>query len=202
MNNYFRAVTLGAFTWNNEERITLLLENIGKAGSLWLIVHFMMLTFCLNFPVVFQIARLTPSELYGRLLFTGQYEENREQVSDNNDQVFDLDSDISIEEFNLQMMNQNYGRNVLLPVLAFAFGLMIIIQVVFYLLTVLFIRLSRLNVESLVFRDRMGLALYSSTLPAIAAALLGLYLPTVHIIIYYFIVIFIVFKRSKSCPNG
>jgi len=172
MNNYFRAVTLGAFTWKNEERINLLLENIRKIGSVWLAVHFLLLTFCLNFPVVFQIARISPQELNSRLY---GYTESAEQLA---------------------------AGNMLMPVLWISFSIMLIIQAAFYLCTVFFLGLSRMNVAPLSFRDRMGLSLFSSTLPVLAAAIFGMFLPAVHIIIYYFVVMFFVFQRSKLCPDG
>jgi len=187
MNDYFRAVTLGAFTWKNEERIALLLEYVRKAGGKGLLLQFVLLTFCLNFPVTFQIARLNPHELYSRL-------HGSEQLTMNNEQ--------RIEDFNMGMLESGFGRNVMLPLLGMAFVLTLIIQAVFYLCTVYFLGLSRMNVTPLSFRERMGIALYSSTLPVLAAALFGMYLPTVHIIVYYFIIIFVVFQRSRLCPNG
>jgi len=212
MDNYFKTVTLGAFTWKNEERIALLLEHIRKVGAGWLLLHFLLLTLCLNFPVMFQIARLDPFEFYSRL-YSGNSEQrtenneqrtmNKEQRTENNlvpdGQLLSLDS---IDEFNQQMADNNFGRAVLLPMLAFSFGLTLIIQIVFYLCAVFFLGLSRMNAAPLLFRDRMGLCLFSSTLPVLAAALFGLFLPTVHIIIYYFIIIFFIFQRSKLCPNG
>ena len=157
------------------------METIRKQRAFWLFLHFLLLTICLNFPVMFQITRLEPNELYNRL-----YSGSAEQLIDNTSP---------------DSLHYNYGRNTLLPILGFMFMLMLIIQTVFYLTAVFFIRISRMNVSYLSFRDRMGLSLFSSTLPAFAASLFGLFLPTVHIIVYYFIIIFIVFQRSKLCPN-
>jgi len=233
MEFYFKAVTLGAFTWRNEDRIALLLEHIRKMGAGWLLLHFLLLTLCLNFPVMYQIARLDPFEFYSRLLSGNneQRTENNEQGTENNEQRienngqrtenseqriedseqltensfapgFPLPTPDAINEFNQQMSDNNYGRAVLLPILGFSFGLTLIIQIVFYLCAVFFLGLSRMNFTPLPFWERMGLCLFSSTLPVIAAALFGLFLPTVHIIIYYFIIIFFIFQRSKLCPNG
>ena len=201
MGNYLRAVTLGAFTWKNTERIALLLDHVRKQGAFWPLLHFLLLTFCLNFPVTLSMARLAPFELYSRL-----YGENFVSALPEGGRVFFTDGTAidqsAVAGFNLFMFENGYGRNVLMPLLGIAFGLTLIIQAVFYLCTVFFLGLSRMHSSPLSFRDRTGLALYSSTLPVLAAALFGLYLPTVHIIVYYFIIIFLVFQRSKLCPNG
>ena len=183
MNNYFKTVTLGAFTWKDEERISLLFEHIRNTGTGWLLLHFLLLSFCLYFPVIFAMARLEPFELYSRL-----YGENYSSA---------LPAD-----FNMLMLESGYGRNTLLPLLGMALGLVLIIQTAFYLCAVFFLGLSRMNLAPLSFRSRLGLALFSSTLPVLASALFGLFLPTVHVIVFYFMVMFFVFQRSKLCPNG
>jgi maltodextrin utilization protein YvdJ len=192
MENYFRAVTLGAFTWKNEERIALFFEHIQRMGYAWLLLHFVLLTFCLNFPVTFAMARLSPFEMYNRV-----YGENVIQAITGKaaDQA-------AIDEFNLLMFENGYGKNTLLPLLGMGFGLTLIIQAVFYLCTAFFLGLSRMHTAPLSFHDRLGLAFFSSTLPVLAAALFGLFLPTVHIIVFYFIVMFYTFQRSTLCPNG
>ena len=195
MNEYLKAVTLGAFTWKDENRIALLLEYIRKAGNVWLVLHFLLLTLCLNFPVIFSITRLSPHELYSRL-----YPFGYEQLTEGSGR--ETEPERSADEFNASMLESGYGRTVLMPILGMTFGLVLIIQIVFYFSAVFFVGLSRLNVTFLSFRDRMGMALYSSTLPVLLASLFGLYLPTVHIIIFYFLVMFFVFQRSKLCPEG
>jgi len=202
MDNYFKTVTLGAFTWKDEDRIAQFLDHIRKMGAGWLLLHFLLLTLCLNFPVMYQITRLDPFEFYSRL-FSG----NNEQMAENHflptpNSQLPTPSDEEIDTFNQQMSDNNFGRNVLMPILAFSFGLTLIIQIVFYLCAVFFLGLSRMHFTPLSFKERMGLCLFSSTLPVLAAALFGLFLPTVHIIIYYFIIIFIIFQRSKLCQNG
>ncbi|MCL2601045.1 MAG: hypothetical protein FWD88_07690 [Treponema sp.] len=194
MNDYLRAVTLGAFTWRNEERIAMLFECMRGAGGKWLALHFMLLSVCLNFPIIFAMARLSPFELFGRLygedfmdtmpMFADAYLTPGYGTPDPGD-------------FNLLMLENDYGRTILLPILGAAFFLTLVIQAVFYLSAVFFLRISRMNIAPISFRDRMGLALYSSTLPVLLASLFGMFLPTVHIIIYYFAIIFIVFQRSS-----
>jgi maltodextrin utilization protein YvdJ len=98
------------------------------------------------------------------------------------------------------MFRTGYGRNVLLPVLGMLSGLVLVIQTVFFLCAAFFLGLSRMNSSPLSFHDRFGLAVFSSTLPALASSLFGLFLPTVHVIVFYFIVIFIIFQRSALCP--
>jgi hypothetical protein len=201
VNNYLKTVTLGAFTWKNEDRIALLLEHVRKTGRPWLVLHFLLLSFCLAFPVTFAMARLTPFELCSRLYggrfidalpesapefsaadFTETNEENKARV---------------VNDFNMIMLESGYGRDVLLPFLCLTFGLLIVIQAAFYLLSVFFLGISRLNLPYLSFGDRMGLAIFSSTLPAPAACIFGLYLPAVHILVFYFMVIFFIFQRNS-----
>ena len=200
MESYLKTVTLGAFTWKNEERIALFMDYIRRMGAVWLLLHFLLLTFCLNFPVMFQIARLNPYEFYSRL-YSGNTAPGTPLPTPDT-QLPAPNSAEEINEFNAQMTDNNFGRSVMLPILGFSFGLTLIIQIVFYFSAVFFLGLSRMNAAPLSFRERTGLCLFSSTLPVLAAALFGLFLPTVHIIIYYFIIIFVIFHRSKLCPNG
>jgi len=197
MENYFKTVTLGAFTWNNEDRIALLLEHIRKTGRLWFVLHFMLLSLCLAFPVTFAMARLTPFELYSRL-YGGRFmdalpESARAAFTELNED----DHARVVNDFNMIMLESGYGRDVLLPFLCMTFGLLIVIQAAFYFLSVFFLGMSRLNLPRLSFGDRLGLALFSSTLPAPVAGIFGLYLPAVHILIFYFMVIFFIFQRSS-----
>jgi hypothetical protein len=202
VNNYLKTVTLGAFTWNNEDRIALLMEHIRKTGRFWPVLHFLLISICLAFPVTFAMARLSPFELCGRL-YGGRFTEALPEAAraaftqtSGNDQAR------AIDDFNMLMLESGYGRDVLLPVLGIAFGLLIVIQAAFYICAVFFLGLSRLNLPALSFGDRLGLALFSSTLPAPAASLFGLYLPAVHILIFYFMVLFLIFQRSSKCLNG
>ncbi|MDR2543600.1 MAG: DUF1189 domain-containing protein [Treponema sp.] len=201
MNNYLKAVTLGAFTWKNEERVSLFLKNMREAGKRWIILHFFLLTICLNFPVVLTISQLEPVQFYSRLYGENFIHALPENVRDFFTEETLMDSEV-VREFNMLMYQDGYGANVLMPILGMLFGIMIIIQLMFYLSTAWFLWLSRMNVKPLSFKDRMGLALYSSTLPLIAATIFGFFLPTVHIIVFYFAVIFIVFHRSSLCPDG
>jgi hypothetical protein len=180
--DYFKTVTLGAFTWRNGERAALLFAHIRRLGGGWIALHFVLITLCLHFPVTLAMARLTPFELYSRL-YGGNFinalpESARAALGDS-----PAMDPAAVENFNALMLENGYGGNVLLPLLGMALGLTAIIQAVFYLCAVFCLGLSRLNAEPLSFRERLGLAVFSSTLPAPAAAVFGLFLPTVHIIV-------------------
>ena len=201
MENYLKTVTLGAFTWKNRERMAMFFDHIRDQGFFWLSLHFLLVTVCLNFPVMLIIARLTPFEFYNRL-----YGENfisaLPQVAGAFFSKGEVIDQSVIDGFNTFMFENGYGRDVLLPLLGMIFGIILIIQAVFYLCAAFFIGLSRMNASPLSLRVRLGLALFSSTLPVLAASLFGLFLPTVHIIVFYFIIIFFIFQRSALCPNG
>jgi maltodextrin utilization protein YvdJ len=201
MSDYFKAVTLGAFTWRNEDRIALFFACIKKTGGYWLALHFFLLVMCLYFPVTYSIARLEPYELYSRL-----YGENLGAFLDlisisDAGLTTSSDSAFNVNDFNLFMIAAGYGANTLLPLLAMAFVVVLVLQLVVYLFIAFFLGLSRMNMVHLAFRDRLGLVAYSSTLPAFATALLGLFLPGIHIIIFYFIIMFLAFQRNKLCPE-
>ena len=201
MEEYLKTVTLGAFTWRDKERIALLFEFIHKQGALWLLLHFLLVTVCLNFPVTLSVARLAPFELYSRL-----YGENFMSTLPESGRILFSEGNAvdqaGIDNFNLFMFETGYGRNVLLPVLGMLYGLVLVIQAVFFLCAAFFLGLSRMNSSPLSFHDRFGLAVFSSTLPALASSLFGLFLPTVHIIVFYFVIIFFVFQRSALCTEG
>jgi hypothetical protein len=57
-----------------------------------------------------------------------------------------------------------------------------------------------MNRSALSFRERLGLFAFSSTLPVLLSALFGLWLPTVHMVVFYFAVIIIGFYINNQCP--
>jgi len=201
MKNYLKTVTLGAFTWNDGKRIGLLVECIKKTGGLWLLLHFVLITLCLNFPVMLSMAKLPPYELftrlYGNVSAAGLPEQIRNALAENGGA-----GNISADDFNTLMTESGYGAKMLMPLLGMALGVIAVIQAAFYLCAVVFLKISRMNTAPLSFRNSLGLALFSSTLPVLAAALIGLFIPAVHIIVYYLAVIIIIFQRSKLCPDG
>jgi hypothetical protein len=185
--DYFEAVTLGTFgnffpkTGEGAERFAALVRGMKTSR---LALHFFLLSIALNFPVMFAVSRLKPYALYSRLYGSG------------------LALQGSIEDFNILMYQNAYGRKIVLPILVMAFVLVLILQLVFYVLAALGLGLQRLSLSYLSFKDRLGLLLFSSTGAAFLAALFGLWLPTVHIVVFYLAVIAISFRRSKLCPNG
>ena len=181
MKDYFQTVTLGAFTWKNEERLGMLFSRIRAQGVPVLVLHFLLITICLNFPVTFSIARADPSEFYSRLYgenFTGDMGETA--------------------DFNRTMIENGYGRDILLPMLGMCLFITFIITAVFYLCTAFFLGIARMNASVMNFRSRLSLAVFSSTLPAFVTSVFGFFMPSVHIIVFCLIVILITFQRSSS----
>ena len=200
MRDYFRAVTLGAFTWRDERRIALLLGHVRGSGGAWLALHFLLLSACVNFPVTLALARVSPFEFFGRG-FGADFMDTVPEFAGLSGELGAGEA-LDIGEFNLIMAEAGFGRSVIMPVLGVAFVLTLVLQAAFYLSAVFFLRVSRMNASFLTFRERMGLALYSSTLPVLLASAIGVLLPTVHIIACYLAIILIIFQRSSLCPNG
>jgi hypothetical protein len=192
--DYFEAVTLGSFgkfspkTGESAERFVSLVRGMKTSR---LVLHFFLVSLALNFPVMFAVSRLKPYALFSRLYGDGlaAFQGGGGAAG-------------SIEDFNILMYQNAYGRKILLPILGMAFALVLILQAVFYVLAALGLGLQRLSFSCLSFRERLGLLLFSSTGAAFLAALFGMWLPTVHIVVFYLAVIVISFRRSTLCPNG
>jgi hypothetical protein len=213
MKKYFEAVSMGAFFFGDEEKTARLIALIRDLPHRWVVLHFFLITICLNFPVMLAIARIEPYQMFSRL-----YGENFLTVnSDGNPSLnpgagrvnsfSGIDSavfpaGIPAEGFNTLMLQSGYGRRIMLPLLAMAFGLVLILQAAFYGSASFCIGLHRMISVNLSVWNRLGLLLFSSTLPVFLAAFFGVWLPTVHILLFYLAVIIISFQRSKSCPNG
>jgi hypothetical protein len=156
----------------------------------WVLLHFLIVTLALNFPVMVLIVRLPPYEHFMRL-YGGTLPEiainfmRTNEITDPN-------------EFNILMIESGYGKDIMLPLLGLVSGVVLVLQAAFYVLAAFFLRLSRLNAGDMSFRERLGLLLFSSTLPVCLAALFGLWLPTVHIIVFYFAVILLGFHRNPG----
>jgi hypothetical protein len=213
MKKYFEAVSLGAFFFGDEKKAALFITLVRGLPPRWVVLHFFLITICLNFPVMLAIARIEPyqafSRLYGENFLTvhsggnlslNPGAETANGFSDTDSPAFP--ADLPVDDFNTLMLQNGYGRRIMLPLLAMAFGLILILQAAFYGSASFCIGLQRLVSVSLSMWDRLGLLLFSSTLPVFLAALFGVWLPTVHILLFYFAVIIIGFQRSKSCPNG
>jgi hypothetical protein len=178
---------------------------IGMVSALpgaWLWLHFFIITIALNFPVMFIIARLTPYELFTRLYgvdFVSMLPEAaRGFIQEISGSAGIAAGSEAVNGFNMFMFQNRYGTAIMLPVISAAFGVILILQGAFYLLAAFCMGLQRMTHQYLKFRDRLGLLLFSSTLPVFLAALFGFWLPTVHIIVFYFAVILIGFYRSGA----
>jgi maltodextrin utilization protein YvdJ len=141
------------------------------------------------------LARLEPWELYSRLYgsaFAGMLPAEFAAAGNGSPAGQEL-----IDDFNLTFYHEGYGVRVLLPVLALAFALILILQTIFYLCGAFCLGLTQMNFSPMGFRNRLGVFIMASTIPAIAAALFGLWLPAVHIIVFYLAVIPLVFALIR-----
>jgi hypothetical protein len=187
MKDYAVAAALGN---GNLRRFVPLARKV-KGG--FIAFHFVVISLALNFPVMFAIARLSPWEFYSRL-----YGEGFAAVLEQGDFPAPIPGGIPGEDtFNSSLYAGGYGRRVMLPMLAFTFMLVLIIQLVFYALAAFFLGLSRMNSTALSLRDRFAVLILSSTLPALCAALFGLWLPAVHLVVFYFAEIILAFAVSR-----
>jgi hypothetical protein len=192
MRDYFEAVTLGAFSFRNGKKATRLFSLIRGIKFSVILAHLFLISAALNFPVMLAISRLEPYELYSRL-----YGENLSAMLPEEARILpDQSGEDLIDEFNVLMFANAWGRRVMLPLLGLAFLLVLLLQAAFYLSAVFFLGLNRMNSAALSFRERLGLFAFSSTLPALLSALFGIWLPTVHLLVFYFAVIIIGFYRS------
>jgi hypothetical protein len=186
MKDYFLAAALGN---GKLHRVIPLVQKV-KGGHI--AFHFFLIALALNFPVMWAISRLAPWEFYSRL-----YADNFAAVLGDLS-PYSLIDESMIEDFNLTMYGNGFGVRTMLPMLAFVFFLILILQIFFYIMAAFFLGLSRMTASALSFRDRFAVLILSSTLPAIAAALFGLWMPTVHFIVFYLTEIILVFAISRA----
>jgi hypothetical protein len=207
MKKYFEMVSLGAFFFSDKDKAARFIALLKELKTRRLVLHFLLVTVCLNFPVMFAIAKIEPYEVFSRLYGenflvvqpdgTATINPDGPAADSLNSFTDDMADTFMAENFNALMIQNGYGRKVMLPLIGMAFVLVFILQAAFYASAAFCIGLQRLVGASLSMRDRLGLLLFSSTLPVLLAALLGLWLPTVHILLFYFAVIIIGFQRSK-----
>ncbi|MDR1025695.1 MAG: hypothetical protein LBL56_08205 [Treponema sp.] len=181
---YFEAAALG------NGRLRRFVELTGGIKFSFLILHFFIIALALNFPVMFSLARLEPYEFYSRLYGTQLAEMLPAEVAPATPEA--------AGDFNGTLYAGGYGRRVMIPLLAFAFMLILILQLVFYALAALFLGAACMTGSPLAFRTRVGILVLSSTLPALAAALLGLWLPTVHLLVFYLAEIILAFAVLRA----
>jgi hypothetical protein len=198
LKQYLEAVTLGAFSYRDVPNAGRFLALMRETPVPFFLLHLVLISLAINFPLMLTIARLPPHETFARL-----YGENfgREQFSALPAETPAAQQDL-IDDFDLYLYERGYGRTVMLPLMGMAFILVLILQGVFYLLAACFMGLHRMNGSPLSFSGALKFLVFSSTLPAFLAAILGLGMPAVHIIMFYLAVIVISFHRSKLCQNG
>ncbi|MDR1058972.1 MAG: hypothetical protein LBL43_05435 [Treponema sp.] len=187
LKKYLEAVTLGAFSFRDAPRAQRFFALARETPVCFLLLHFFLVSMALNFPLMLAITRLPPHEAFTRL-----YGENPAPVP----------PEAFVDDFDLYMYERGYGRTIMMPLIVMAFTLVLILQTVFYLLAALFMGLQRMNFSPLPFPAALNFLVLSSTLPVFLAALFGLWLPAVHIMLFYLAVIIISFHRSKLCQNG
>jgi hypothetical protein len=159
--------------------------------------HFVVISMALNFPVMFAIARLEPWEFYSRLYGVG-FTALLDKSGFSPPAAGSVDVPPGGEDaFNEALYSGGYGRRVMIPMLAFSLMLVLILQLAFYLLAAFFLGLSRMTSSALSYRNRFGIFVLSSTLPAAGSAILGLWLPTVHLVVFYFVEIILAFAISR-----
>jgi hypothetical protein len=185
-----------------------------------IVFHFFVVALALHFPVMFAIVRLPPWEFYARLYgsgFAAALDESglgavfAEAAAPNSDTVFgeaartaetiSPSDESAIRDFNTALYAGGYGVRVILPALGFTFLLIVILQAAFSLLAAFFLRTARLASSPLSYRECLSIITLSSTLPAAAAALFGLWLPTVHLVIFSFAEIILAFAILRVCDE-
>jgi hypothetical protein len=200
MKNYLKTVTLGALGFRGAEKAGRLTGMISALPGAWLWLHFFIVSAALNFPVMVIIAGLSPYDFFTRLYgadFVSMLPDAAGNLVPESAAGMIAGSEAA-GSFNLFMFQNNYGTVIRLPALGAAFGVILVLQGVFYLLAAFCMGLQRMTRQYLKYRDRLGLLLFSSTLPVFLAAIFGFWLPTVHIIVFYFAVILTGFYRSGA----
>jgi hypothetical protein len=211
LRQYLEAVTLGAFSYRDALKAGRFLSLMRETPARFFLLHLVLVSLALNFPLMLSIARLPPHETFARLYGEGFVREFAALPEEaRHDRAFQNGAapqgaaaqKALIDDFDLYLYEKGYGRTVMLPLMGMAFILVLILQGVFYLIGACFMGLHRMNGSSLSFSAALRFLVFSSTLPAFLAALLGLRLPAVHIVMFYLAVIIISFHRSKLCQNG
>jgi hypothetical protein len=165
-----------------------------------LFLHFLLIAGALNFPVMTALARLEPWEFYSRLYGSafGEMLPSEFAAAGNGTSA----GQELIDDFNQSSYHEGYGIRVLLPALALSFGVILILQAVFYLCGAFCLGLGQMTFSPLSFKTRVGVFIMASTIPASGTALLGLWLPAVHIIVFYLAVIPLVFAFIRRYNRG
>jgi hypothetical protein len=195
---YFEAAALG------NGRLRRFAELAGSVKVSFLVLHFLVIALALNFPVMFALSRLAPYDFFSRFYGPGFAEMLPPEIFPSGAEPGAVPGagtgavEAMAENFNGTMYAEGYGRRVMLPLLAFTFALILVLQTVFYALSALFLGAARMTTSPLSFRQRLGILVFSSTPPALAAALLGLWLPAVHLVVFYLAEGILAFAVSRA----
>ncbi|MDR1216634.1 MAG: hypothetical protein LBK25_08130 [Treponema sp.] len=205
MRDYLEAITLGAsLSKDNAPQFLALLE---KMKTRTIVLQLLMVTLALNFPIMFNIARLSPyqifSSLYAENFVPSLSDDLRLRIEANTDSDgLTIDETIHeqiVEDFNTAMLD--FGK-ISTALMGMGFFLVIVLQIAFYLTVAFCMGLQRPLIAPLAFRSRVGILAFSSTLPVFAASLMGLWMPILHILVFYFAVLLIGFRRNRQHLSG
>ena len=102
------------------------------------------------------------------------------------------------EVFSMIAVYNLYITQFLLPMLLIAFGVLIVLQLFFYLVFAAFFGLYRLSSTKFVFRENFKIVIMSSLFPALICTAVGFIMPAVHIMFFQMINILMLFYFSKK----
>jgi len=102
------------------------------------------------------------------------------------------------EVFSMIAMYNMYITSFLLPLLAIAFFILLILQIFFYFMSALFLGIFRLASTSFDFGKKIKIVILSSLFPALLSAAAGFVLPAVHIILFQMINLLLLYFLSKK----
>lgn len=189
MKDYFLAAALGN---GSAKRFVDLARGLKKR---YLVPHFLFITLTLDVPILFAITKLAPWDFYSRL-----YGERFAELAgaELGQPIYPAFADSGlIDEFNQALYRAGFG-NMLPLVLLTAFILVLVLNLVFYALAAVFMGLHRMNSTRFSFRERLSIFIISSTLPVIGSSVLGLFVPALHIVVFYFAEILTGFALSNA----
>jgi hypothetical protein len=118
---------------------------------------------------------LAPSELFGN-----------EELSRSFGEVFSM-----IAVYNM------YIPQFLIPIVMIAFAILLVLQLFFYLLSAVFLGISRLASTRFTFVERLKIVIMSSLFPGLLCTAVGFFLPAVHIILFQMLNLVLLFSLSK-----
>jgi hypothetical protein len=110
------------------------------------------------------------------------------------------DSDLSRpfgEVFSMIAVYNRYIPQFLFPLLMIALFILLVLQLFFYLISAVFLGISRLTSTAFGFGERVKIVIMSSLLPALIGVAVGFLLPAVHIILFQLINLLMLFFLSK-----